>query len=127
MTEKYCHRCGMSKARSLFNRDAKKKDKLQTQCRDCKHIAQRLDYNKKPEIYLQRQRERRAEDPRRQRAHSAVHRAVKKGTLIRPVACSLCGRTSQRIEAHHHKGYELEFILDVIFVCTSCHRTEENK
>lgn len=121
---KMCTRCGY-KPESEFNVDRHKRDGLQTQCRECKHKAQKRDYALKAETYMDRQKKRRKANPSQKRAHNAVARAIKSGKMNRPAECSRCGNSRQRIEAHHHNGYEGPAILDVVFLCTSCHRREE--
>jgi len=122
---KLCSGCKTVKEIAEFNKDSAKQDKLQTQCRDCKRAAQGSDYDKKKAIYAERQKAKRAANPTHKPAHEAVRRAIKKGTLTRPTSCTKCGNSKQRIEAHHHNGYEKESWLDVIFLCTSCHRTAD--
>ena len=124
---KFCRGCDSVKRLDRFNKDKNNQDGVQSQCRECKRKAQKSDYEKKKETYLIRQNERRSKAPLMQKAHSAVFRAIKRGDLIRPTSCSLCGESEQRIEAHHHLGYEVRHQLDVVFLCTSCHRSEENK
>jgi hypothetical protein len=58
----------------------------------------------------------RREDPRRQRAHNAVTRAIKKGLLVR-VPCCRCG--VERSLAHHE---DYDKPLDVIWLCQPCHK-----
>ena len=122
---KLCSGCKQELPESDFNKDACKPDGLQTQCRDCKRAAQRKDYQKKKGIYADRMREARKTKPEHKRAHEAVRRAIRKGVLVRPKACTKCGQSNMRIEAHHHKGYAKEHQLDVVFLCTSCHRASE--
>ena len=59
------------------------------------------------------------------RANWAVKQAIRKGSLKRPKVCQCCKKKSDRIESHHHKGYEKEFWLDVMWVCTKCHKKLE--
>jgi hypothetical protein len=72
-------------------------------------------------------------------ARQAVHKAIRRGDLIRPDACVKCGlqagdvipwpwpldgmppRVVGLIHAHHHKGYAHEHWLDVQWLCRSCH------
>jgi hypothetical protein len=58
----------------------------------------------------------RAEDKRRTKAHNAVARAIKKGTLDRQ-PCMRC--KSKKTEAHHD-NYDKP--LDVMWLCTPCHK-----
>ena len=60
------------------------------------------------------------------RARYAVSDAVKSGKIQRPDKCQSCG-VSCRPEAHHHKGYEKEFRLDVLWLCGPCHRRIHGK
>jgi len=54
------------------------------------------------------------------RAHSAVHRALKKGTLIRPLECEGCGPNySGKLEAHHD---DYSKPLEIKWLCDSCHK-----
>jgi hypothetical protein len=122
---KLCSGCKQELPERDFNKDACKPDGLQTQCRECKHNAQRKDYLKKKDVYADRRRAAYKKAPEKKSAHEAVRRAVKKGVLTRPKACTKCGNSQMRIEAHHHKGYAKEHQLDVVFLCTSCHRASE--
>lgn len=55
-------------------------------------------------------------------AHQAVHRALKRGELERPSACSLCGLSDSRIEAAH-RDYARP--LDIEWLCARCHRARD--
>lgn len=125
MTTKQCTRCKQEKDISSFNKDKWNKSGTQTQCRKCKNIAQKNDYLKKKEIYLERQRVRRKAYPEKKAAYEAVNKAIRQGVLIRPRKCSRCSRSDQRIEGHHHEGYSKENRINVVFLCTSCHRAVE--
>jgi hypothetical protein len=57
-------------------------------------------------------------DPRQSKAHGAVKRAIKQGKLVRPDACSRCGGTAKRIEAHHA---DYGKPLDIQWLCSGCH------
>lgn len=56
----------------------------------------------------------------KRRAHVTVHRAVKKGLLIRPEICSRCERKC-RLDAHHE---DYSKPLDVKWLCKLCHSRE---
>ena len=70
---------------------------------------------------------RRAKWADRDRARRALNRAVARGEIERQ-PCEVCGlepkvvNGRQRIEAHHHKGYEPEHWLDVEWLCCPHHR-----
>ena len=62
---------------------------------------------------------------------NAVRKALREGSLSRPVHCSQCGKHRSElqqsngryssIEGHHHRGYEYEHALDVVWLCKKCH------
>lgn len=52
-----------------------------------------------------------------------TRRAIKSGRLIKPSACSKCGRTDKPIQAHHA---DYEKPLDVTWLCTGCHADIHN-
>ena len=56
------------------------------------------------------------EDLRRVRAHSAVQRAVRKGTLTRS-PCEICGDVKS---VAHHEDYDKP--LQVVWLCNPCHK-----
>lgn len=51
-------------------------------------------------------------------AHQRVHKAVKRGEIVRPSTCSECGKTGL-IEAAHENYTER---LAIRWLCRSCHR-----
>jgi len=58
-----------------------------------------------------------------------VLKAIKQGLLTRPESCSFCGRIPTpakdgraKIQGHHYHGYDNEHILDVEWLCPSCHK-----
>lgn len=57
-----------------------------------------------------------AKYPEKVRAHNAVHKAIRSGTLKR-LPCEHCGST-ERIHAHHH---DYSKPLDVQWLCQRCH------
>lgn len=62
-------------------------------------------------------------DPIQRRAHQAVHRALKRGALVRPSSCEDCGR--EGAPQAHHDDYERP--LDVRWLCASCHKLHHLK
>ena len=68
--------------------------------------------------------------PDKVRAQGAVSNAVRDGNLSRPDTCSNCSFNVSIVgpmQAHHHKGYEREFWLDIVWLCRRCHMTEHKK
>ncbi len=64
----------------------------------------------------------RARHPERTAARSAVSNAVLSGKLTKQ-PCHRCGSTD-RIQGHHHMGYEKEHWLSVEWLCVTCHQRE---
>lgn len=62
----------------------------------------------------------REEQRRHGQAHRAVARAIRSGVLSRR-PCAVCGDT-RRVEAHHHRGYGPDAVLDVVFLCSRHHK-----
>ncbi len=60
----------------------------------------------------------RAQDPIPYRARDAINKAVRRGKLQKPVACSRCHRSGITIHAHHE---DYSRPLDVVWVCQRCH------
>lgn len=58
------------------------------------------------------------EHPERNAIMLRVRRAIKKGVIVKPKTCCICGDET-RLYAHHPNYNEP---LNVIFVCQSCHR-----
>jgi len=57
-------------------------------------------------------------NPEKCRAQNLIYKAVKRGAIERPSACSQCGKES-KIEAHH-KDYNLPYVVE--WLCRECHR-----
>ncbi len=59
------------------------------------------------------------------KARKASELALRIGTLVRPATCSECG-IQTKTEAHHHRGYEKSYQLDVVWLCRPCHALRSN-
>jgi hypothetical protein len=64
--------------------------------------------------------------PTADEARARVRRAVRNGVLVKPDACERCGRDASEsrpygLHGHHHNGYDEPHVLDVQWVCASCH------
>jgi hypothetical protein len=66
---------------------------------------------------VSRQRLNQIQNPEKHAAREAVKRALKRGVLVRPETCSVCGGGGP-IEAHHP---DYNFPLDVEWLCRQCH------
>lgn len=122
METKKCNKCSRFLPITSFSKDRTKTTGVQSQCVQCKREATRKHYKDNKDQYLKNQQARRQRNRLQQAAHNAVARAVKTGKLVRPSKCTKCGCDKSRIEAHHHNGYEKDHWIDVVFICTSCHR-----
>jgi predicted HNH restriction endonuclease len=69
--------------------------------------------------HLRSTRKYRNENKEKRYAHDAVYRATKKGELMRPKFCQICGKEG-RIEAHHAK-YDRDQRTAIIWICKNCH------
>lgn len=59
------------------------------------------------------------------RSRSKLNYAVKTGKL-KKLPCKICG-SKKNIHAHHHKGYEPKYALDVEWLCPKCHSIEDGR
>lgn len=57
-------------------------------------------------------------------ARQFVHWKVEQGQLTK-TPCAVCG--DENVEAHHHKGYDYEHRMDVIWLCTTHHKEADRK
>ena len=63
--------------------------------------------------------------PKRIQAGTAVMHAIQSGKIVKPSTCEICGCEHYYIHGHH-KSYEPEHWLDVVWVCPSCHKKIHN-
>jgi hypothetical protein len=63
--------------------------------------------------------------PEREKARSAVRRAIKSGKLTRPQDCSFCGCECK--PDAHHDSYDVKDWLNVRWLCDNCHATYHRK
>jgi len=144
---KICRVCNRSLDPSLFTKDASYREGIGTICKDCTKAVNRRYYQKNKDHIAEyarkyrndnrekeRARDRKRDATPERRAHrrrmkikhrdatlarSAVYGAIKRGDIER-LPCEVCGDTKD-IQAHHHKGYDKEHRLDVIFLCKKHH------
>lgn len=130
---KKCFKCQTIKSLFDFYKHSMMLDGYLNKCKECtkkdvaKHRANNLEKvraydrerGKRPErIKLATEicKAWRAEDKRRQKAHSAVFSAIKRGDLVR-MSCVRCG--TEKTEAHHE---DYDKPLDVVWLCSPCHK-----
>lgn len=119
-----------------FNKRKGSKDGLQERCRDCFSAYNKRRYASNREKFKADVKRYRAENPDAvlktrlgtceknptpKNAYRAVDAAIACGRLTKPNRCSGCGcgDDEHRIEAHH---FDYAKPLDVIWLCTPCHR-----
>lgn len=65
-----------------------------------------------------------AKYPEKRQASLDVNNAVRKGTLVKPEACTECGITDVRIHGHHE---DYSKPLEVDWLCPACHGLRHRK
>lgn len=60
-------------------------------------------------------------NPLKKVAHSKVSNALRDGRIQKPLTCQRCKQIKD-LQGHHHRGYEPEFHLDVLWLCPQCHK-----
>jgi len=106
-----CTNCGLQRPPNKMRRDGL--------CASCYRATQLVntsppDYSTEPPHLAQI----------KQRARSAVKRAIKSGKLTRPNRCENCGHyypPSYKLQAHHE---DYNKPLDVVWLCIRCHKRE---
>lgn len=130
---KECFKCKSVKPLDEFYKHSKMADGHLNKCKDCtkndvsKHRSENLEkiraYDrergktpKRINLSAEVTKAWRKEDTRRVRAHNAVARAIRKGSLIR-CSCERCGNEKS---VAHHEDYDKP--LDVMWLCEPCHK-----
>lgn len=138
--DKVCPSCGKSEKEYPEGFGVSRRIKLCRVCYDAKREAYKksLAYKQRRSRYYRewyrKNGRKRASDygsviliwannhPEAIKAGNAVRKAIRDGVLSRPDNCSLCRRQSRVIG--HHQNYDK--MLDVAWVCASCHRKIHN-
>lgn len=83
-----------------------------------KVAASRRKYKKnRPELIAMNKRRAQIHHPEKLLAKRSVYRAVRYGRLLKPNACSNCGKKC--VPEAHHRDYSKP--LEVIWLCRQCH------
>lgn len=125
---KECFKCGVTKPLLDFYRHKAMADGHLNKCKECtkSDVRERRATNPAVQEYDRERgcrqdasylREYRAKYPNKYKAHRAVSKAVKEGTLCNPGKCE-CGST-YHVEAHHD---DYAKPLDVRWLCALCHK-----
>lgn len=130
---KKCFKCGEIKSFDEFYKHSAMADGYLNKCKTCtkndvgQNRAKNLDQiraydrergksKKRIAVSVAVNRAWRLEDSRRQKAHIAVAKAIRKGDLIRAV-CERCGNEKS---VAHHEDYDKP--LQVMWLCQPCHK-----
>ena len=131
MDKKKCFKCGIEKELSEFYVHPQMADGYLNKCKECNKKDVQENYELRREYYREYDRKRNKKEKRLQlrrnyhiennekiKTHQLVHQAIKKGNIIKPENCQICGLHTKFLDAHHH---DYTKPLDVIFVCRKCH------
>ena len=130
---KVCFKCNVDKPLSEYYKHPQMGDGHLNKCKECtkkdanQHRADNLErireYDRQRGKLAKRiasnteiTRAWRAEDSRRRKAHSAVSKALRHGTLLKEPCCR-CGNEKS---VAHHDDYDKP--LDIMWLCQPCHK-----
>lgn len=130
---KECFKCKTVKPLTEFYKHSEMADGHLNKCKSCtkndanKHRSENLERIREYDRERGKQKERiaatvattrawRADDKRRQKAHSAVAKALRNGELLR-LPCERCG--NEKSVAHHD---DYDFPLAITWLCQPCHK-----
>ena len=133
MSSKECFKCHTVKPLTEFYKHSKMADGHLNKCKECNKNDATSHRNKNLEKIREYDRARgkeskrikaateitrawRAEDARRNVAHSLVAKAIRNGTLVRQP----CVRCAEAKSIAHHEDYDKP--LDVMWLCQPCHK-----
>jgi hypothetical protein len=133
LNQRYCPKCKSEKPMGAFGRATNRPGNVDSYCRACRNASGRAKYAADPKTGRAKSRASyyryqgwgrdanacSAHSAVAHAAHEAVHRALKRGVLVRPDACSLCDGEEYAIHAHHD---DYTRALDVIWLCAPCHK-----
>ncbi len=132
---KKCKQCGETKPIWEFYKHPDMLDGHLNICKTCKRLyahyygrtPQGRENDKSRNHKLKRRqqvvrwgRQYRQENPQRYHANGKLNSAVEHGKILRPNLCSKCN-SSGKIEGHHA---DYDKPLEVMWLCTACHRKE---
>jgi hypothetical protein len=137
---KQCRKCGIEKDISEFYHHPKMADGFLNVCKECSkrnakgyremNIERIRAYDRvrghpsPPLRPTKGAREKWIErNPKKRAAHLELTDAIKKGLIVKPSACELCGE-GKKLEAHHRDYSEP---LAVVWLCVKCHNDVHRK
>ena len=114
---KVCTKCKRELSLTQFHRYNRRGETHYPQCRDCKAEYKKSNKDKLLISQYARRANPSAEDKLKKKAWNALYCTLKKGTIVKPEFCELCG-VSDNIQAHH-ADYSKPF--EVTWCCQKCH------
>jgi hypothetical protein len=128
-----CSKCETEKPLADFAPRADRPGCYSSRCRDCLNAGQAAVYRYDLDASRERRRQYAQSSTReyhstpksraKHAAHADVSRAIKRGDLVRQLACENCDAEG-RIEAHHD---DYSRRLDVKWLCVMCHRARHKE
>lgn len=120
-----CKKCRVPDSRSYYERNAEKiianVSEWQKQNYDKWYEYAKKSRAKNPEPLRFRVKQYAKNNPDKRAAHDAVKYAVRKGYIPAAKDCQ-CIECGQAAEHYHHWSYKREHRLDVIPLCSKCHK-----
>jgi hypothetical protein len=120
-----CRGCGLDKPATEFSLKPKSPTGYHYLCNPCRNARRREVYDQSPVVNQERElRELRRLANIKIWANKQLDMAVRKGIVICPEACEICGvvpkrKDGRRLDGHHHRGHDRP--LDVQWLCGKCH------
>ncbi len=103
-TEKRCTDCKTTKPISEFNKNKSENDGYAHICKECRKVRSRERYEKNKDTILQKNAERRKENPEpSRRAARESKRRSRERARQEPTVCQQCGVVMERIKHKHNK------------------------
>lgn len=118
MEVKKCTNCGETKHTSFFYKY--KNGSLKNPCRECIVKLNRIWKRKNPDKIKAQNSRWKERYPEKYFAKLKLRGAVLTGKIKPLSLCENCGKEGLT-HGHHHNGYSLKHLLDVIWLCPKCH------
>jgi len=79
------------------------------------------------DVAIRHGKKQRAKSTKEERAaRRFLNAEIQRGNIIKPDACEACG-TKANLRGHHHRGYDQQFWVDVVWLCGSCHHAAHGR
>lgn len=126
---KTCKICKQTKSPEEFSLDPSttalgtpvRKDGRHPYCKECVSKMHRESYKRNPQIYKDTNKKWADKNKDKVNIYGRVQWALKSGIITKPNKCNLCDQNKPLV-AHHWHGYDEKHVLDVKWLCRSCHK-----